>query len=85
MPAGTQITIATSNGTITSPSALVVSNAAPPFGAAILYPVTIRSDASQSAGPAYTCTNPVTTGYLSISVRTPKGLVTYDGSTEVND
>jgi hypothetical protein len=85
MPAGTQITIGTSNGTITSPSALVVSNAAPPFGAAILYPVTIRSDASQSAGPAYTCTNPVTTGYLSISVRTPKGLVTYDGSTEVND
>jgi hypothetical protein len=85
MPAGTQITIATSNGTITSPSALVVSNAAPPFGAAILYPVTIRSDASQSAGPGYACTNPVTTGYLSITVRTPKALETYSGSTPVND
>ncbi len=85
MPAGTQITIATSNGAITSPSALVVSNAAPTFGTPILYPVTIRSDASQSAGPAYTCTNPITRGYLSISVRTPKGLVTYDGFTEVID
>lgn len=85
MPAGTQITIATSNGTINSPSALVVSNAAPNFGASILYPVTIRSDASQSAGPAFTCTNPISRGYLSISVRTPRGLITYDGSTEVND
>jgi hypothetical protein len=85
MPAGTTISVAKTNGTITSPSSFTVGNAAPASGATIIYPITMISDATQGAGPGYTCTNPVTTGYLQVTVKSPKGEPVYKGDIVVND
>jgi len=74
MPAGTTITFSTTNGTILSAGSFTVPNtsASPPT-----YYVTMISDATQGAGPAYTCSNTITTGIFTVTVRTPKEITTY--------
>lgn len=65
---GTTITIATTNGTITSPTSITIpdSNANQPYAFAL----SLHSDGTSSGG---TCTNTVTAGTLTVTVKTPKG------------
>jgi hypothetical protein len=83
MPAGTTISLASTNGTIDSiPTTYTVPNTStktPPT-----YTVRMISDATQGAAPALTCSNPKTTGSFNVTVTTPKGTPTY-ASVPVND
>jgi hypothetical protein len=84
MPAGTTILFSSSNGKITSnPTSFTVSNTSA-MGADITYSITMISDATQGAGPTYTCSNTATTGYLQVTVTTPKGTISY-GNIPVTD
>src|SRR6267154_1809605 len=62
------------------PAASAVPLGSPPLA----YGVTIKGDATQGAGPAFTCTNTTPSGFLTVTVTTPKGLVT-TSSIPVND
>ena len=83
LPAGTSIAITASNGRLLSDANFIVPNTNEPSSAAWTYFVSLQSDAVQS-GPAavpgsnqnYLCTNPVTSGLLTVKVTTPLGLVT---------
>jgi hypothetical protein len=85
MPAGTIISVTTTNGTITGPSSFIVGNTSPAPGAAITYPITMISDATQGPAPTYTCSNTATTGYLQVTVSSPKSTITYKGDIVVTD
>jgi hypothetical protein len=88
LPAGTKIEFTSSNGTILSGTSFIVPNTNEPSAAAWIYPVLLQSDATQTgaapatttpgAAPAvsYACTNPVTSGLLTVKVTTPRGLIT---------
>ncbi len=112
MPAGTTLTLATTNGTILSTASYVMPDSSAcnsslkasggaawfsgcPASAGSLifgvYPITMQSDATFTAGnpaatPAVpsTCTNPKNSGVLTVTVTSPKGLVTTT-SINVND
>lgn len=81
MPAGTTISFSASNGTIlTTPTSYTVPNTStmtPPT-----YIVTMQSDATQDG--TLKCTDTKSNGILTVTVTTPKGLVTYSG-TSVTD
>lgn len=83
LPAGTVITFSTNNGSLVGGD---VSYTVPNSGEVseqIWYrTVLVRSDATQSgptATPPYACTNPITSGTISVKVTTPKGIVTSTG------
>jgi len=80
MPAGTTISFATNNGTITSGSSFIVPNtAANVLSSPLLfnYSISLKSDATYAAPvvPAVvgTCTDLITGGGLSVTVTTPLG------------
>ena len=73
LPAGTRITLTTSNGTLQSPNAYVVQNSIAPDSGNWIYSVQLASDASQNA--ALVCDNTVTSGSLTITVTTPSGVI----------
>jgi hypothetical protein len=82
MPAGTTISLSSSNGTIKSKNPLAVQNGAPPVGDIPTYTFTMTSDATQAraaatSDPDYVCTNASTSGFLEVTVRTPGGHETY--------
>ncbi len=86
LPAGTKIEFVSSNGTILSDPSLVVPNTNEPSAAAWIYFVLVQSDATQTGpgtttatgekNPSYVCTNPVTSGLLTVKVTSPLGLIT---------
>lgn len=87
MPAGTTINFATTNGTIpaSSTSSYTVSNSSARVTAGAAdgvgnFSVTVQSNATQSTNsappPAFECTNPVSSGQLTATVRTPSGRTT---------
>lgn len=85
LPAGTKIEFTTSNGTILSGTSFTVPNTNEPSAAAWIYQVSVQSDATQSGpgttsggvnNPSYVCSNPVTSGLLTVKVTTPLGLIT---------
>ena len=84
MPAGTKIEFLTSNGLILSGSSFVVPNTNNPNQSAWTYPVLLQSDATQTgpgtisngvSNPSYVCTNPVSSGLLTVKVTTPLGII----------
>ena len=85
MPQGTTISFAASNGTITGPASFTVVNAAPSSGVPIIYRTTMISDATQGAGPGYTCTNASTNGFLKVTVMSSPSGVTTNGDISVTD
>lgn len=72
LPAGTRITLTTSNGTLQSPNAYVVQNSITPDSSNWIYSVQLASDALQAG---LTCSNAVSTGSLTITVTTPSGVI----------
>jgi len=88
MPAGTTIALSANNGKIiTATSTVVPSTNECSTGAAGCIapyattkvgsiPVSMITDATKSPGPPATCTDTATTGYLTVTVTTPKGLIT---------
>jgi len=76
MPAGTTITVTTTNGTLSGPTSFTVPNTTTAFD----YHITIQSDATQALNatppPTYTCTNAKTIGILTVTVTTPGGITT---------
>ncbi len=86
MAPGTTVGFSATNGRIDSlpPSpmadsvACLVGFPGCPAGAPALgsYEVSMTSDATQSAGPAFTCTNTKTLGDFNVTVTTPRGLIT---------
>lgn len=85
LPAGTKIEFTTSNGTILNGTSFVVPSTNEPSAAAWIYYLTIQSDATQTGpgttsggvkNPSYVCSNPVTSGLLTVKVTTPLGIIT---------
>jgi hypothetical protein len=89
MPAGTTISLSTNNGTIKTATSIVVpsTNACKTgsTGCGANYqsdtvgviPVSMVTDAVHTIGPPATCTDPSgTSGYLTVMVTTPLGLIT---------
>lgn len=87
LPAGTKIEFGASNGKILTGTEFIVPNTSEPSAAAWIYAVLMQSDATQTgaaapqppgapAVPSYACTNPVTSGLLTVKVTTPRGLIT---------
>lgn len=74
LPAGTVITFTTTNGTIISGSSFTVPNTSNPSAAGWIYPVQMISDVTQVGTVCQP--NTVRNGLLSVSVRTPSGIVT---------
>jgi hypothetical protein len=72
MPAGTTVSLSTTNGTILSRTSLTVGGC----GESSTYSVTMESDATQGAGPNFICSNSKTHGYFTVTVTTPKGIIT---------
>lgn len=81
MPAGTTVAFATTNGTILStPTTFTVANTNTLFPAS--YSVTVGSDATQSGTPgSFTCTNTRSSGSLTVTVTTPRGVQTINSIT----
>ena len=74
LPAGTTITFSASNGSIISGGSFTVSNTDSASAANWIYPVQMVSDVSQIGT---TCQpNTVRSGLLTVTVRTPSGIVT---------
>lgn len=80
LPAGTTINFSTTNGTILSAAEFVVPNTNDPSQNAWTYYVSLQSDASQ--GPPdplvaanYLCKNPLSSGLLTVKVKTPLDLI----------
>ncbi len=81
MPAGTTISVSTTNGTLLGTTSVTVPNTI----TAQDYTFTISSDATQAAASTgFTCTNTVASGILTITVTTPGGIITTKQVT-VND
>ena len=85
LPAGTKIEFSTSNGTVLSGTSFIVPNTNEPSAAAWIYYVSVQSDATQTGpgttsggvtNPSYVCSNPVTSGLLTVNVTTPLGVIT---------
>jgi hypothetical protein len=78
LPAGTQISFTTSNGTIVSGSSnFIVPNTNDPGSENWTYTVLLQSDATQTdAAHGLLCTNQVSTGALAIKVTTPQNVIT---------
>lgn len=77
LPAGTQITFSSSNGTVLGNPTVLVQNTNAADASAWTYSVQMVSDASQDS--ALGCTNVVSSGTLSVTVTTPSGTITrYD-------
>jgi hypothetical protein len=77
LPAGTSVTFAVSNGTISNGmTSYIVSNTNNPAQAEWLRTVAIRSDATQTAGPAFLCTDAAKSGVLTVTVTSPLGTIT---------
>lgn len=79
LPAGTTIALSTSNGTLLSGTRFTVANTNEPSAAAWIYTVSLQSDATQTssvATPPLSCTNPVSSGLLTVTVTTPLGVIT---------
>lgn len=76
LPAGSTIAFSASNGLILGDGTpLVVPNTNSPDASGWIYTVQMISDASLQASGG-TCTNPVTSGALTIKVTTPSGVIT---------
>lgn len=73
LPAGTTISFKASNGTILSSTSFIVPNTNEPSEAVWTYPVSIQSDATQLS---LICSNPGTSGLLTVTVTTPMGIIT---------
>ncbi|MBI3284986.1 MAG: hypothetical protein HYZ65_09105 [Burkholderiales bacterium] len=82
LPAGTTITFSTSNGTILSDTSFTVPNTNEPNSAVWTYRLLIQGDATQD--PALVCSNPVSSGFLTVKVTTPLGVITPQSFT-IND
>lgn len=79
LPAGTKIEFLSSNGTILSQPSHIVPNTNNPAAREWIYTVMMQSDASQSSPmslPPLYCSNPVTSGLLTVKVTTPMGVIT---------
>jgi hypothetical protein len=80
MPAGTQIEVSTSNGTIVSGvTSSRVPNTSDPSYLNWIYTFRVESDATQTGAtgtPPYICTNTKTNGVLSVKVTSPMGIIT---------
>lgn len=79
LPAGTTITISTTNGRLVSDSSFTVPNTNDPSSSVWTYSVTLVSDASQSGGtatPPLACSDSTSSGGLKIKVVTPNGTET---------
>ncbi|MRW88284.1 hypothetical protein GJ698_29825 [Pseudoduganella sp. FT26W] len=74
LPAGTQISFATSNGILQTPASITVANTSSADSSAWVYNVSLISDASQNAG--LVCSNVLGSGLLNITVTTPNGTIT---------
>ncbi|MQA39895.1 Ig-like domain-containing protein [Rugamonas aquatica] len=74
LPAGTQISLSASNGRVLSATVLTVPNTNDADSAAWTYAVQIASDATQDTG--LNCSNPISSGALTITVQTPNGVIT---------
>ncbi len=88
LPAGTQISITASNAKILGEASFVVPNTNEHRSAVWTYPVSVQSDATQSgpgATPPLECTNPVSSGALTVKVTTPGGTVTSLAVVAIND
>lgn len=85
LPAGTTIEFKTSNGTVLGDSSFTVPNTNEPNQAVWTYTLMLQSDATQGAAPTYLCTNPVTTGGVTVKVTTPLGVITSSPSFTVKD
>ena len=75
LPAGTRISVSSSNGSILGGTNFVVPNTSSTSSANWLYPIQMVSDASQ-ATPGGVCSNSITSGTLSVTVVTPDNVVT---------
>ncbi len=81
LPAGTTIAFTLSNGKLLTEGNFIVPNTNEPSSAAWTYFASLQSDAVQSGPSAvpssnYLCSNPVTSGLLTVKVISPNGLVT---------
>lgn len=89
MPAGTTIALSTNNGTIKTATSNVVpstngcstgvAGCISPYASTTLgsIPVSMVTDATKTPGPPATCTDPTgITGFLSVTVTTPRGFIT---------
>src|SRR5207249_10163878 len=63
-------------GTVATGFVCPASSAVPLGSAPLSYAVTVTSDATVAAGPPAVCTNPKPTGVLTVTVTTPKGVIT---------
>lgn len=93
LPAGTKIEFSASNGKILSEASFTVPNTDTSSSAVWTYFISIQSDATQNVqnqdgtqgpSPTHACSNPVSSGLLTVKVTTPLGLVTTQ-SFPVND
>lgn len=78
MPAGTTIDVVSSNGFLISPAKITVPSTsanAVTNPAVATYGVSIEPDWTQTGTGPYTCTNTRSSGLLTVTVTTPKGLV----------
>lgn len=79
LPSGTKIEFLASNGTILSQPSYIVPNTNNPAAREWIYTVMMQSDASQSTPmslPPLYCSNPVSSGLLTVRVTTPMGVIT---------
>ncbi|TFW27715.1 Ig-like domain-containing protein [Duganella callida] len=76
LPAGTQITFSASNGILQTPVTVTIANTNAVDSSAWVFPVSLLSDASQSAAPGYICSNVSRSGVLTVKVTTPNGVST---------
>lgn len=74
LPAGTTIVFSASNGRLLSSSTVTVPNTNSPDSSNWVYTVALNSDATQDSSQV--CTNPVTSGLLTITITTPNGSIT---------
>ncbi|MYM35540.1 hypothetical protein GTP38_14485 [Duganella sp. FT94W] len=74
LPAGTRIAFSSSNGVLLGNTVLTVQNTSAADASAWTYAVQMISDAVQDV--AFNCSNPVSSGALTITVTTPSGAVT---------
>jgi hypothetical protein len=74
LPAGTRIEFITSNGTVVDGASRYVINTNSPASSGWTYTAAVRSDASQGLGGV--CSNPSTTGFITVRATTPMGIVT---------
>ena len=73
MPSGTTVVLSATNGRILSSTSFTIRNNC---GTNPTYFVMMESDATQGAAPTYTCSNTKRSGYLTVTVTTPKGNIT---------